>query len=192
MLLYVYMFRTDHQEQEILSGACSWRSLTLHLSTVITSYISSSVGPYKASPMRVGIATITSLCSSWLGHIVVQFSYLTLPRHVQKQVSFDKAPSLVSNWLSKYQSIHGPSVADNIDDAENAQLIGTFPTQLLNCCESCKYICFIVIGVEKLCGFNQRYHFSVLGNADLINRILLDAGFTNELVQNYWSKQKNM
>lgn len=35
-------------------------------------------------------------------------------------------------------------------------------------------------------------HFSVLGNADLINRILLDAGFTNELVQNYWSKQKNM
>ncbi|KAH0518342.1 Voltage-dependent calcium channel subunit alpha-2/delta-1 [Microtus ochrogaster] len=29
-------------------------------------------------------------------------------------------------------------------------------------------------------------------NADLINRILLDAGFTNELVQNYWSKQKNI
>lgn len=29
-------------------------------------------------------------------------------------------------------------------------------------------------------------------NTDLINRILLDAGFTNELVQNYWSKQKNI
>uniref|UniRef100_A0ABI7Y7I7 VWFA domain-containing protein n=1 Tax=Felis catus TaxID=9685 RepID=A0ABI7Y7I7_FELCA len=29
-------------------------------------------------------------------------------------------------------------------------------------------------------------------NTDLINRVLLDAGFTNELVQNYWSKQKNM
>ncbi|PNI46319.1 CACNA2D1 isoform 4 [Pan troglodytes] len=29
-------------------------------------------------------------------------------------------------------------------------------------------------------------------NADLINRVLLDAGFTNELVQNYWSKQKNI
>ncbi|XP_011910174.1 PREDICTED: voltage-dependent calcium channel subunit alpha-2/delta-1 [Cercocebus atys] len=33
---------------------------------------------------------------------------------------------------------------------------------------------------------------SVLGNTDLINRVLLDAGFTNELVQNYWSKQKNI
>uniref|UniRef100_A0A8C0LD23 Calcium voltage-gated channel auxiliary subunit alpha2delta 1 n=1 Tax=Canis lupus dingo TaxID=286419 RepID=A0A8C0LD23_CANLU len=29
-------------------------------------------------------------------------------------------------------------------------------------------------------------------NTDLINRVLLDAGFTNELVQNYWSKQKNI
>ncbi|KAM7121261.1 voltage-dependent calcium channel subunit alpha-2/delta-1 isoform 2-T2 [Molossus nigricans] len=29
-------------------------------------------------------------------------------------------------------------------------------------------------------------------NTDLINRVLLDAGFTSELVQNYWSKQKNI
>ncbi|XP_070363463.1 voltage-dependent calcium channel subunit alpha-2/delta-1 isoform X18 [Equus asinus] len=29
-------------------------------------------------------------------------------------------------------------------------------------------------------------------NTNLINRVLLDAGFTNELVQNYWSKQKNI
>ncbi|XP_066094240.1 voltage-dependent calcium channel subunit alpha-2/delta-1 isoform X2 [Saccopteryx bilineata] len=29
-------------------------------------------------------------------------------------------------------------------------------------------------------------------NTDLINRVLLDAGLTSELVQNYWSKQKNI
>ncbi|KAM8770957.1 voltage-dependent calcium channel subunit alpha-2/delta-1 isoform 2-T2 [Rhynchonycteris naso] len=29
-------------------------------------------------------------------------------------------------------------------------------------------------------------------NTDLINRVLLDAGLTSELVQNYWSKQKNV
>uniref|UniRef100_A0A5F8GR22 Calcium voltage-gated channel auxiliary subunit alpha2delta 1 n=1 Tax=Monodelphis domestica TaxID=13616 RepID=A0A5F8GR22_MONDO len=29
-------------------------------------------------------------------------------------------------------------------------------------------------------------------NVDMINRVLLDAGFTNELVQNHWSKQKNL
>lgn len=46
--------------------------------------------------------------------------------------------------------------------------------------------------MKKLCGCNWGYPLSVLGNTDLINRVLLDAGFTNELVQNYWSKQKNM
>uniref|UniRef100_A0A8C8SJH0 VWFA domain-containing protein n=1 Tax=Pelusios castaneus TaxID=367368 RepID=A0A8C8SJH0_9SAUR len=37
--------------------------------------------------------------------------------------------------------------------------------------------------------FNRFTHLKVMCNTDMVIRVLLDAGFTNELVQNYWSKQ---
>uniref|UniRef100_A0A2K5P893 Calcium voltage-gated channel auxiliary subunit alpha2delta 1 n=1 Tax=Cercocebus atys TaxID=9531 RepID=A0A2K5P893_CERAT len=40
--------------------------------------------------------------------------------------------------------------------------------------------------------FEESGYTFIAPNTDLINRVLLDAGFTNELVQNYWSKQKNI